>query len=319
MASKFEQVSYRRHADEYGDYAKEGRHESIARSWLKTDTVDYWRHARMYACVDPLLKAYPASKWLTVGDGRYGRDAWYLSQHGANAVASDISDILLKEGRDAGLITDFSKENAEALSFPDNSFDFVFCKESYHHFPRPMVALYEMLRVARIGVILIEPNEAPVLNGLRFVMKRVLKRCLMAVGLSPRLRTSDTSLVAYGNSYEVSGNYVYALSEREIEKAALGLNLPAVAFKGLNDWYEEGLEDEVCHPDSAALKKVKSEIRKADRKSRLGLSLGSHIQLVACIFKGNLSADARNGLGENGFRVVDLPRNPHIPDTATIS
>jgi ubiquinone/menaquinone biosynthesis C-methylase UbiE len=319
MVQKFEQASYRRHEEEYGDYAKEGRQETIARSWLRTDTVDYWRHARMYACVDPLLEAYPSRKWLTVGDGRYGRDAWYLGQHGAKAVASDISDILLKEGKEAGLIESYSRENAETLSFPDGSFDFVFCKESYHHFPRPMLAIYEMIRVAKTGVILIEPNEAPVIGGAGFVLKRILKRIMLAVGCSARLKTDDTALITYGNSYEESGNYVYALSEREIIKVALGLNFPAVAFKGLNDWYQSGLEDELLTMDSSALKKVKSEIQRADKRAARGLSLGTSIQLVACIFKTKPSSEARETLCRAGFRVVDLPRNPYIPSVEAIS
>ena len=32
--------------------------------------------------------------------------------------------------------------------FEDNSFDIVFTKESMHHWPRPYLGIYEMLRVA---------------------------------------------------------------------------------------------------------------------------------------------------------------------------
>lgn len=39
----------------------------------------------------------------------------------------------------------------------DDAFDYVLCKDSYHHMPRPMIALYQMLRVARRAVVLIEP------------------------------------------------------------------------------------------------------------------------------------------------------------------
>ncbi|NQT07036.1 MAG: class I SAM-dependent methyltransferase, partial [Candidatus Omnitrophica bacterium] len=50
-------------------------------------------------------------------------------------------------------------ENAESLSYPDGSFDLVFCKEGLHHLARPMLGLYEMLRVCRKAVIIVEPYE----------------------------------------------------------------------------------------------------------------------------------------------------------------
>jgi hypothetical protein len=42
--------------------------------------------------------------------------------------------------------------------------------------------------------------------------------------------------------YEDEGNYVYSLSRRELEKAALGLGLPAVAFKNFCDFFHVGTE-----------------------------------------------------------------------------
>lgn len=312
----FVQESYRRHAQDFSVHVQGGSAESLGQSWLNTDTVDYWRHARMYACVDPLLENNPGASWLTVGDGRYGRDAWYLSQHGAKAVASDISDDLLKEGKAKGYIAEYSKENAEALSYPDDAFDFVFCKESYHHFPRPMLALYEMLRVAKRGVVLIEPNESPVLGGLKFIFKRIVKRVMLLCRCASRLRTPDTSVfLPYGNTYETCGNYVYTLSEREVEKVALGMNLPAAAFMGLNDWYIKGVEQELYGSNGPLESAIKREINKADQRARRGLNLGAPFILVSCIFKSSPTAAERNALTEAGFRVVDLMRNPFISET----
>ena len=134
--------------------------QNLAQTWTKENTIDSWRHARMYQCVDPLLIEFPGARWLTVGDGRYGTDAHYLEQHHADAVATDIADGMLQRAKAAGYIKNFQKENAEQLSFEDESFDFVLCKEAYHHFPRPMIALYEMIRVAKRGVVLIEPDES---------------------------------------------------------------------------------------------------------------------------------------------------------------
>ena len=72
-------------------------------------------------------------------------------------------------------IKNYKIENAENLSFEDKTIDFILCKESYHHFPRPMVALYEMLRVARNGVLLIEPNDAYIINKYSEILFRNLK------------------------------------------------------------------------------------------------------------------------------------------------
>ena len=54
-------------------------------------------------------------------------------------LVTDISSNLLKEAKDIGYISKYKQENAESLSFQDDEFDYVFCKESYHHFPRPMM------------------------------------------------------------------------------------------------------------------------------------------------------------------------------------
>ncbi|MEZ5593447.1 MAG: class I SAM-dependent methyltransferase [Gammaproteobacteria bacterium] len=135
-----------------------------AKTWFVKDTVDAWRHLRMYQTIDPILEVDPQSKWLTVGDGRYGKDAKYIIEKGSDALATDISEYLLMEAKNIGYINKYKLENAELLSFQDSMFDYVLCKESYHHFPRPMVALYEMLRVTKKGVFLIEPNDAYVVN-----------------------------------------------------------------------------------------------------------------------------------------------------------
>ena len=46
----------------------------------------------------------------------------------------DVISILKKQRQQ---IDDYSVENAERLSFADHQFDFAFCREAYHHMPRP--------------------------------------------------------------------------------------------------------------------------------------------------------------------------------------
>jgi SAM-dependent methyltransferase len=54
----------------------------------------------------------------------------------------------------------YVKQDIEKVSFKNKSFDLVFVKEAVHHVARPIQGLYEMLRVAKKGVIFIEPQES---------------------------------------------------------------------------------------------------------------------------------------------------------------
>jgi len=285
----------------------------MAKSWLNADTVDSWRHQRMYRSIDPLLSCYPTARWLTIGDGRYGNDAHYIQQKGRNALATDISDLLLKEAKEIGYVTDWRKENAESLTFSEEEFDFVLCKESYHHFPRPMVALYEMIRVAKIGVVLIEPNDSGILSPSKIGL--LISYMLFRRFFIKFMRFLGKETYSNAGGYEPSGggNYIYPISEREIEKVALGLNLETLAFKGLNDSYIEGVEYERLHKDSELYRRVKTSIEKADLRCKLGVQC--YCYLVAIIFKQTPLDECVKALRNDNFKVVQLPRNPCVTES----
>lgn len=290
----FHSQSYRKHADHFAGDLIDPQRIKTSETWLDETTADYWRHARMYEPAQILAQDSSAT-WLTVGDGRFGLDAIALKRNGVKEVlATDISEHLLRESKRRGLIDDYRVENAECLTFADASFDYVFCKEAYHHFPRPMIALYEMIRVARQGVILIEPNDQKKTFEIRTI-KRLIKR----------LRTGHDTKVRSG--YEPSGNFAYCISRREIEKVCLGLNLPQLAVKGLNDLYIEGVGLE--KNPSPMLAHIKSEIAKRDRLCRLGLAEPN--LLMCCIFKQSVGRDLRKRFVDNGWTFLDLPRNPY--------
>jgi SAM-dependent methyltransferase len=144
--------------------------------YSQPESIDNWRHTRMLDLTKPIWRAFPASTWMTIGDGRYGSDAAYLRSQGVDVLATSLTDDKLKYAHERGYIGAFQAENAEQLSLPDNSIDFVLCKESYHHFPRPPIALYEMLRVARLAVVLIEPLDNPrLLDGMKKLAKLTLR------------------------------------------------------------------------------------------------------------------------------------------------
>ncbi len=88
-------------------------------------------------------------------------------------------------------------EDGEDMSFPDDSFDFAFIAGSLHHLPRPVLGLYELLRVSRRGAIVIEPNDS--------LLTRIATRLGLATDVEP------------------AGNYVYRFSKHDVMRIARSL------------------------------------------------------------------------------------------------
>jgi ubiquinone/menaquinone biosynthesis C-methylase UbiE len=285
----FTEWSYARHRANGEDASTAGVLEEV----LDDTTADAWRHLRGYEIAEYVGRG-PGETWLTIGDGRYGLDAIRLRRRGAAAVlASSLDEGTLRVARERGLLDAYAVENAEALSFADGSFDWVFCKEAYHHFPRPMVALYEMLRVARAGVILVEPNDrsASIASRLMSLVKR-----------RPH---------ADSQSYEEVGNFIHTISAREIEKVAIGVDAAQLALKAYNDHWIHGIGAEPANLLRAPLfRKVRRRILLLDVLCAVGLE-GPNV-LMAAILKRPLEPETARRMRARGWRVVDLPRNPHL-------
>jgi len=285
-------ISNRRYAQE------ESVSKKIISSWLKLDTVDSWRHQRMYSYLNSILDIYKGNRWLTVGDGRYGTDAHYLLQRGVQVTASSIDDTLLKKAKKIGFIHTFRKENAECLSFKDNSFDFVLCKESLHHFLRPYIGLYEMLRVTRKGVILIEPNDVE--HNLTIIQTLF---CVFKTYIKKLIRIKEPS------RYETVGNYIFRISLEEIEKVALSLDFPIIITKGINDIYLKNGEFQKAGISlSHTILKIK--IWALDALCYLGL-LKPNILFIA-IMKKTVTEKEKKLFKEKGYSVHSLSRNPYL-------
>ena len=300
MSSDFHKKSYLKHQSHYDDHAENGDLAENARKWLLDDTVGSWRYKRMHRLLDPLLEAKKDALWLTVGDGRYGQEAHYIIQQGSRAVATDIADTLLQEGARAGYISDYSRQNAEALTYQDRDFDFVLCKEALHHFPQPFKALYEMIRVSKKGVVLIEPTDLKIGATLRW---KIFRGCI------------DTLRKISGRSgghqlFEETGNYVYGISRLEMEKVGLGLNMPMLAIKGINDYYIKGVEDEKADRSSGLFKRVKRRIAMNNILCRLGFK--PHSTTCVILFHEFPEEDLHRGLQAAGFDIIKLPENPYI-------
>ena len=303
----FEVVSHESHGGWFEKrFPEEEERNKIIDDWLvqkQRCTVGYWLHERLYQLADFLIK--PNTSLLTVGDG-YGFDALYFQGKGLEVTATDIAGSFLPLVKKRKLISDFSVENAEKMTFSNDNFDYVFCKEAYHHFPRPAMAVYEMLRVAKKGIIIIEPHDPlsrmPVMLALRNTLDRINPRLLQRYWKNRY-------------SFEEVGNYVFKLSEREIEKLAMGINLPAVAFKGINNNYyalsiHQALFEQTVGYNSPVYQKIKRKMAFHNLLTYLGL-MPSQV-LSAIIFKILPDESTIQALEEQGYIFYKFPPNPYL-------
>ena len=286
------------HNDPAWSYAAHRAHETNAKEALPScytspDSIDAWRHERMYEHLLPLVKAYPGATWMTIGDGRYGCDAYFLAQHGADVLATSLSDQTLSIAHQRGYIEKFRADNAERLAAADDSHDFVLCKESYHHFPRQAIAFYEMLRVSRRAVILIEPQETSIklLDHAKQVIKKVIRHDKTAV-------------------FEESGNFVYKVDIGEIEKMMTALNYQMIAVCRFNDFYHPRLS----HRPFASRSLPTFITRLGIKVQNLLCRLKTMDYGLACVvaFKFAPAEDIARDLRRHGFRLRYLPKNPYL-------
>jgi SAM-dependent methyltransferase len=121
-------------------------------------------------------------------------------------------------GADAGELAPYawSRQDAEDLDLPDESYDFAIVSAGLHHCASPHRALLELYRVARRGLLAIESRDS------------LLMRLAVAVHASDEYEL--TAVVAHdfasGGVRNTSvPNYVYRWTEREVEKT-IAANAP---------------------------------------------------------------------------------------------
>ena len=272
--------------------------------WAMTHP-DSLSHKTLYRTLNvfhPLLRE--VHSWLTIGDFT-GVEAMYLTEQGQKTMASDISDVFLKEAHRLKLIDAYDRINVEQIEYDEDMFDYVLCKEAFHHFPRAYLGLYEMIRVAKKGVVLIEPTDVFCKMSSLVFLKNF---CDL---FNPNL---INKLWKNRYSWEVVGNYVFKLSEREIEKVAMGMGLPCIAFKGVNirlkpipaSWGDQ----KKIPIDKRLERKLNRSFFFWDLICRLRII--PHNNLCAIIFKEMPATELLEDLRRNHFQVLELPRNPYL-------
>jgi len=257
-------------------------------------TVGRWRQDRIMQPLKPLLAQ--GNRWLTIGDGNRASEARWLLQQGVDAHATDLATDLLQLAHEQGLISSWGRENAEHLSFPDRSFDYVLIKEAFHHFPRPWLALYEAYRVCRKAVVLLEPNgEHP------HLISHLLRR----------LRRQPSTIYY---RFERVGNFVYAPNPIELEKFLIGMGGQQIALRFYNDFWHSHEADAApieggTNRQRSLRNTVQRMIHKRDWLGQLGLA--PHGKVGAALFKDLISQDISKDLKTHGWQVKDLPVNPY--------
>jgi len=297
----YQEESYERHNNWYNrqyptDEAKIAYYEKTITA--HPNSINQWLQQLFFRLLDPLL-LQSGKSWLTLGDA-YGFDAQYIITKNSSALASDLNTDFLKIAKQRHIISEYAAENAEALSFPDGMFDYVLCKESYHHFPRPYAAMYEMIRVARQAMVIIEPLDPVTKMPLLLLLSNLFakKEWLLKKIWKNRF------------SYEPVGNFVYKVSEREFEKFAAGLNLPLVAFKRINpNFYFKGAETSPAGPYRLPYLRLRLRKWLLDILMHSGIFPGQ--VLSAIIFKTLPGEPVQEALKKAGYRFVKIPGNPY--------
>lgn len=123
------------------------------------DEQDFFAKFRAYRYLTewhiPLLVPFAESRGkevLEIGTGN-GAEGVMFALHGAQYTGVDLTEAALEATRKhfavMGLAGKFQTENAEHLSFADESFDWVFSHGVLHHTPNTQVAINEVYRVLK--------------------------------------------------------------------------------------------------------------------------------------------------------------------------
>jgi SAM-dependent methyltransferase len=92
--------------------------------------------------------------------GGVGGEATHMARRGfTNVTNSDYSANALDQCRQRDPRLKTVRLDAERMDLDDESFDLVVVQDGLHHLRRPALGLNEMLRVAKRGVVVIEPHR----------------------------------------------------------------------------------------------------------------------------------------------------------------
>ena len=135
------------------DDAKDLVRTQFGRSAAAYATSDVHARGDSLGLLVELVRPEPHWKALDVATGA-GHTALAMATHVAHVVATDLTAEMLAEtarlAHERGLANlETRTADAEALPFPDASFDLVTCRLAFHHFTRPETSVREFARVLK--------------------------------------------------------------------------------------------------------------------------------------------------------------------------
>jgi SAM-dependent methyltransferase len=191
---------------DYYDHNVEDPEFEINRPHGESRIYRYLMDFKFARVVQLLGRSLQGSSVLVICCGS-GMDAEYVARVGASVVAMDISSGCLGRARVRavryGVTYALVRGDAENLPFRDGSFDYAFVHDGLHHLTRPELAIAEMARVARRGIMITEPADANVTKLL--IRSRLMK------------------------PYEAAGNYVLRFHSQRLELLCRSLGLDRIA------------------------------------------------------------------------------------------
>lgn len=185
-------------------YAKQYAAQEVAREY--DPDGDLWDWAKWYPLLvlEGFLPTITGKSVVATCCGA-GRELGMFHKHGVRVTATDLTTEHLKSLVSEGVIAAAEEQNAERLSYTDESFDYGFVNAGLHHLMHPHAGLCELMRTSRQAAIFIESQDS--------------------------LLHSFGKLMGRNADFEPAGNYVYRWSEREIEKIALSAHAHSYAVK----------------------------------------------------------------------------------------
>lgn len=123
-------------------------------------------------CADPAIASALARELRPTPDGAYldlacgtGNYTVALSALGGSLSAIDASSVMLAQARCKASTVAWVQASADALPFPDASFDAAICTLAIHHFPDLQAAFSEVRRTLRAGPFVIFTGLAEQMRG----------------------------------------------------------------------------------------------------------------------------------------------------------
>lgn len=137
----------------------------------------------------------------------------------------------------------WSFQNAECLSYDNNSYDYVIINAAIHHMSNPHKALTEMYRVAKKGVLAVESRDS--------ILMRILEKLQLTQTYEHDAVFFNNCKYGGVNNTEIP-NYVFRWTEREVEKT----------IQTYAPYYKHNIKYEYGTSDPAILSKKKNAILK---------------------------------------------------------